>query len=84
MGSERGGMLHHRPDMASLSTGSVNFPTRVYENPPDLIKELADKMTTYGVKPEIEVFDLAMLYNAIDYARAGMLTRRCTCSSCSA
>jgi 3-keto-5-aminohexanoate cleavage enzyme len=73
VGSERGGMLHHRPDMASLSTGSVNFPTRVYENPPDLIRELAGKMTLYGVKPEIEVFDLAMLYNAIDYARAGML-----------
>jgi len=75
VGSERGGMLHHRPEMASLSTGSVNFPTRVYENPPDLIRELAEKMTHYGVKPEIEVFDLAMLYNAIDYARDGLLTR---------
>jgi uncharacterized protein (DUF849 family) len=73
VGSERGGMLHHRPDMASLSTGSVNFPTRVYENSPDLIRELAGKMMQYGVKPEIEVFDLAMLYNAIDYAREGML-----------
>lgn len=73
VGSERGGMLHHRPDMASLSTGSVNFPTRVYENPPDLIRELAEKMTRYGVKPEIEVFDLAMLYNAVDYARDGLL-----------
>jgi uncharacterized protein (DUF849 family) len=73
VGSERGGMLHHRPDMASLSTGSVNFPTRVYENPPDLIRELADKMSRYDVKPEIEVFDLAMLYNAVDYAREGML-----------
>jgi uncharacterized protein (DUF849 family) len=73
VGSERGGMLHHRPDMASLSTGSVNFPTRVYENSPDLIRELAGKMTQYGVKPEIEVFDLAMLYNAIDYAREGLL-----------
>jgi uncharacterized protein (DUF849 family) len=73
VGSERGGMLHHRPDMASLSTGSVNFPTRVYENPPDLIRELANKMTQYGIKPEIEVFDLAMLYNAIGYAREGML-----------
>lgn len=73
VGSERGGMLHHQPEMASLSTGSVNFPTRVYENPPDLIRELADKMTQYGVKPEIEVFDLAMLYNAIDYARSGLL-----------
>ena len=74
VGSERGGMLHHRPDMASLSTGSVNFPTRVYENPPELIQELAEKMSRYGVKPEIEVFDLAMLYNAVNYARDGMLT----------
>jgi 3-keto-5-aminohexanoate cleavage enzyme len=73
VGSERGAMLHHRPDMASLSTGSVNFPTRVYENPPELIRELAEKMTHHGVKPEIEVFDLAMLYNAVDYAREGML-----------
>ena len=73
VGSERGGMLHHRPDMASLSTGSCNFPTRVYENPPDLIVELAEKMRRHGVKPEIEVFDLAMLYNAVNYVRDGLL-----------
>jgi uncharacterized protein (DUF849 family) len=73
VGSERGGMLHHRPDMASLSTGSCNFPTRVYENSPDLIHELADKMLRYGVKPEIEVFDLAMLYNAVNYVRDGLI-----------
>jgi uncharacterized protein (DUF849 family) len=73
VGSERGGMLQHRPDMASLATGSCNFPTRVYENSPDLIRELAETMTRYEVKPEIEVFDLAMLYNAIDYAGEGLL-----------
>lgn len=73
VGSERGGMLHLSPDMASLSTGSCNFPTRVYENPPDLIVELAEKMNRYGVKPEIEVFDLAMLYNAANYVRDGLL-----------
>jgi 3-keto-5-aminohexanoate cleavage enzyme len=73
VGSERGGMLQHRPDMASLSTGSCNFPTRVYENSPELIEELATKMGVYGVKPEIEVFDLAMLYNAVNYARNGLL-----------
>jgi 3-keto-5-aminohexanoate cleavage enzyme len=72
-GSERGSMLHHRPDMASLSTGSCNFPTRVYENSPDLIRELAEKMNAFGIKPEIEVFDLAMLYNALDYAAEGLL-----------
>jgi len=73
VGSERGGMLHHQPDMASLATGSCNFPTRVYENPPELIQELADTMNRYGVKPEIEAFDLAMLYNAVNYARDGLL-----------
>jgi uncharacterized protein (DUF849 family) len=73
VGSERGGMLRHRPDMASLSTGSCNFPTRVYENSPALIEELALNMNRYGVKPEIEVFDLAMLYNAVNYARNGLI-----------
>jgi uncharacterized protein (DUF849 family) len=59
--------------MASLSTGSCNFPTRVYENSPDLIHELAEKMLRYNVKPEIEVFDLAMLYNAVNYVRDGLI-----------
>ena len=42
----RGGMLPLRPDMASLSVGSNNFPTRVYENPPDLVDWLAAEMLT--------------------------------------
>ena len=73
VGSERGGMLHLRPDMASLSTGSCNFPTRVYDNSPDLIRELATKMREHEIKPEIEVFDLAMLFNAVDYAHEGLI-----------
>lgn len=72
-GSARGAMLHHRPDMASLSTGSCNFPTIVYENSPALIRELAEKMREHQVKPEIEVFDLAMLYNAANYVEDGLL-----------
>jgi 3-keto-5-aminohexanoate cleavage enzyme len=71
VGAERGGMLYLRPDMASLTTGSCNFPLRIYENPPELITDLAGKMREFDVKPEIEVFDLSMLYNALDYARAG-------------
>jgi uncharacterized protein (DUF849 family) len=73
VGAERGGMLHLRPDMASLTTGSCNFPLRIYENPPELISDLAGKMREFEIKPEIEVFDLSMLYNAVDYARAGMV-----------
>ena len=71
VGAERGGMLYLRPDMASLTTGSCNFPTRIYENSPELITDLAGRMREFDVKPEIEVFDLAMLYNAVDFARAG-------------
>ncbi|MBL8570721.1 MAG: 3-keto-5-aminohexanoate cleavage protein [Phreatobacter sp.] len=71
--SERGGMLHLRPDMASLATGSVNFPTFVNENPPDFIKGLAQTMLDHDVKPECEIFDLAMLYNAADLVREGLL-----------
>ena len=63
-GKTRGGMLPLEPDMASLSVGSNNFPTRVYENPPDLVDWLASEMDTYGVKPEIEAFDLSHILQA--------------------
>jgi len=73
-GAERGGMLHLLPDMASLATGSCNFPDSIYENSPALIRELAEAMREHRVKPEIEVFDLAMLYNAADMVQQGLLT----------
>lgn len=63
-GLERGGMLPLAPDMASLSVGSNNFPTRVYENSPDLVDWLAAEMRTYKVKPEIEAFDLSHIHQA--------------------
>lgn len=72
-GKERGGMLHHGPDMGSLTTGSVNFATTIYENPPDLIEELARTMLKYHIKPEVEVFDLAMIYNAARLVDTGLL-----------
>ena len=62
--NERGRAITLKPDMASLATGSVNFPKQIYENPPDLVEDLARSMLANDVKPEIEVFDLAMLYNA--------------------
>ncbi len=70
---QRGAMLHLRPDMASLATGSVNFPTIVYENPPEFIRGLAKTMLDLEIKPEIEVFDLAMLYNTADMVAQGLL-----------
>ena len=71
--AQRGAMLHLKPDMASLATGSVNFPTNIYENAPDFVEGLAKKMLEYGIKPEVEVFDLAMLYNAANLVKKGLL-----------
>ena len=72
-GKTRGGMLPLRPDMASLSVGSNNFPTRVYENPPDLVDWLASEMLQYDIKPEIEAFDLSHILKAKDMADRGQL-----------
>ena len=72
-GATRGGMLPLRPDMASLSVGSNNFPTRVYENPPDLVDWLASEMQAYEVKPEIEAFDLSHILKAKEMADKGQL-----------
>ena len=63
-GRDRGRMLPLSPDMASLSVGSNNFPTRVYENSPDLVDWLASEMLAHDVKPEIEAFDLGHIVQA--------------------
>ena len=72
-GKERGGMLPLRPEMASLTVGSNNFPTRVYENPPDLVDWLADEMLTYDIKPEVEAFDLSHIHQAAAMQADGRL-----------
>ncbi len=72
-GRERGGMIPLAPDMASLTVGSNNFPTRVYENSPDLVDWLASEMLQYDVKPEIEAFDLSHIHQAAKMAGDGRL-----------
>ena len=72
----RGLSLTHRPDMASLSTGSVNFPTIVYENPAALVADLAGQMKANGVRPEIEIFDLSHLHGARRLVDAGLIDER--------
>ncbi len=72
-GHERGAMLSLRPDMASLATGSVNFPTRVYENSPELVDWLAGEMLRHGIKPEVEAFDLSMIFQAAAMEKSGRI-----------
>jgi uncharacterized protein (DUF849 family) len=74
--AKRGAMLYLKPDMASLATGSVNFPVGIYENPPEFVEGLAQTMLENGIKPEIEVFDLSMLYNAANLVKKGLVKER--------
>jgi uncharacterized protein (DUF849 family) len=74
--SARGNALDLKPDMASLSTGSVNFPTIVYENGAALVTELATRMKTHGVRPEIELFDLSHIHGARRLIDAGLMDER--------
>ena len=59
-------------EMASLTTGSVNFPRSVYVNPPELVEGLAREMQERGVKPEMEIFDVSMITNAIALRDMGL------------
>jgi 3-keto-5-aminohexanoate cleavage enzyme len=72
----RGAALHHRPDMASLATGTVNFPTIIYENAPVLVDHLAASMKANCVLPEIEIFDLSHLYGMRRLMDAGLVNDR--------
>ena len=72
---QRGRPLALGPDMGSLATGSVNFPGQIYENHTELIDDLARVMLENRIKPEIEIFDLAMLYNARRLIDRGLLAR---------
>ncbi|MDB5558586.1 MAG: 3-keto-5-aminohexanoate cleavage protein [Enterovirga sp.] len=72
----RGSSLFLKPDMASLSTGSVNFPTIVYENHPALVDDLATKMRDNAILPEIEIFDLSHIHAARRLVDAGLMNER--------
>jgi len=54
-----------KPDMASLTLGSLNFPSQASVNEPKMITMLVEKMYERGIVPELEVFDLGM----VDYAK---------------
>ncbi len=69
----RGQMLDLPFEMASLATGSSNFPSSVNANSPQLIHALAKKMYSHGIKPEIEAFDCGMISNASFLLKKGIL-----------
>lgn len=71
---ERSAPLALRPEMATLTTGTVNFGDGVFLNPRSVIEEFAARMKDLGIKPEVEIFDLGMISNALYLVRKGLLS----------
>jgi len=72
-GAARAEGLNLNPISGSLSAGSSNFPASINANEPKLIEYLAQTMLEKNIKPEIEVFDVAMIHNAIRLQQVGLL-----------
>ncbi len=68
---KRSAVLDCRPDLASLTPGSMNFPATASVNPPQIVCQLATAMKERGIIPELEFFEIGM----IDYVRDYMIPR---------
>jgi 3-keto-5-aminohexanoate cleavage enzyme len=65
--------VHLKPDIASFDLGSMNFQDRAFINPPKFSEAATKCMRENGVKPEIEVFDVGQIYQAIDLIQRGLI-----------
>ena len=70
---QRLGPITLQPEICSLDIGSVNFVDGAFVNPPDWGRAAAERMREHGVKPEIELFDVGHLYQALDFIEAGLI-----------
>ena len=62
-----------RPELASFDAGSINFGAGVFVNSPQFLRRLAERMAESGTKPELEIFDAAMIENCLRLADEGLL-----------
>lgn len=71
---ERASVLELRPEMATLTCGSVNFGDDIFENSFPIMRGILKKMNQYGVRPELEIFDKGHIANARKLARERLLS----------
>jgi uncharacterized protein (DUF849 family) len=62
-----------KPDLGSLTVGSLNFIRSASVNAPEIIHQLAQKMMDRGIKPELEIFEAGMLYKANVMLNTGII-----------
>lgn len=66
------------PEMASYDAGTLNWQHRtIFENHPRFLEKLGTTLIESNIKPEIEIFDAGMIYNAIYYMKKGILKAPC-------
>lgn len=70
---ERLAPLRLKPELASFDAGSINLGGKPFINTLEFLDEAAKQMRDYGVKPEIEVFDLGMIMTALRMRQDGKL-----------
>jgi len=74
VGQQRLMPLELKPDLCSLDVGSLNFRAgRVFVNPPEWVELAAQEMRQAGVKPELEVFDIGHVRQAVDLVQRGLV-----------
>lgn len=66
--------LEERPDMATLTTGTVNFGEGVFWNDLSTIRTIAERLKALGIRPEIEIFDTGMVDTALRLVGEGLLS----------
>lgn len=71
--AERVAPVALRPEMATLSMGSVNFGGDVFLNPPADMAAFLAAMKAHGVKPEFEIFDAGMLHSLQRWVKQGLV-----------
>ena len=71
---ERSSVLQLRPEMATLTCGSVNFGDDIFENSFPIMRGILKKMHEFGVRPELEIFDKGHISNARRLARERLLS----------
>lgn len=71
---ERASVLELRPEMATLTCGTVNFGDDVFENSFPIMRGILARMHEFDVRPELEIFDKGHLANARRLAKEGLLT----------
>ncbi len=74
---KRSAVIELAPDMCSLTLGSLNFVQQASVNSPEMIVRLASKMKDYGVKPELECFNLGMINYGKYLLHKGVLEGSC-------